>query len=253
MTIEKVKLAREFFKVKDYPGNLFNLITNDDDYISKYNLLLFKQDLGENSSGFISYIEDTLAIICINYKMNIGRQNFTLAHEIGHMFLHKGLATDDSAEIENDNSNHYEKEASDFAAEFLYPKDLVKVDYKYIISNKLMGSSANLKLADYVNEICKRNCISFKFAFYRIFKENGVPFYSINAKYDKIIKCVGKVSERYEKYNHMYIEDHDYYKPYVFPIQIMKKYINDLVKNYEISYETGQAILERNNELEGCK
>lgn len=253
MISERVKLAREFFEIKEYPGNLFNLITSNKDYIEKYKILLFKQDLKENSSGFIAYTEDNFAIICINYKMNIGHQNFTIAHEIGHMFLHKGIAADDGSDIETNDSSKYEIEASDFAAELLYPKSCVKDDYKYIIQNRLLRSSGNLELADYINDICKKYCLSFKFAFYRVLHASGVPLYDVTRKYDKVTDSIGKLSERYFKYDYVYTEGHPYYKPYVLPLQVMENYVKDLTQKNEISFETGQAILERNNELEGCK
>jgi len=116
--IDKVENAREFFDIKDFPSNLFELIQKKN-YIDDYKLLLFKEDIGK-LSGFIGYGENNLTVICINYKRTIGHQNFTFAHELGHWFLHNGnsISDDDACLFYLDG---IEKEANDFAAELLYP------------------------------------------------------------------------------------------------------------------------------------
>ncbi len=64
--IEAVKKARKFFHIEDFPGNFFDLLENQD-YIKKYNLLLFKEDISK-LTGFIGYGEKKISVICINYK-----------------------------------------------------------------------------------------------------------------------------------------------------------------------------------------
>ena len=86
--IEAVNKARNFFRIEDFPGNFFTLLDTQN-YTEKYRLLLFKEDIAK-LSGFIGYGENGLSAICINYKRPIGHQNFTLAHELGHWFMHKG-------------------------------------------------------------------------------------------------------------------------------------------------------------------
>lgn len=53
--IEAVKKAREIFGIKDFPGNLFRLLKNQN-YIDRFNLLLFKEDISK-LSGFVGYGE----------------------------------------------------------------------------------------------------------------------------------------------------------------------------------------------------
>ena len=94
--LEAVNKAREFFEIKGFPGDFFSRL-EEVDYTDKYNLILFKEDI-DKLSGFIGYGANGMAVICVNYKRPLGRQNFTLAHEIGHWFLHKGksISDDDS-------------------------------------------------------------------------------------------------------------------------------------------------------------
>ncbi len=138
---EAVKNAREFFCIQDFPGNLFTLLEKGD-YAEKYKMLLFKEDIGK-LSGFIGYGGDGFTVICINYKRPIGHQNFTLAHELGHWFLHKGQNISDedkhiySGELQ-------EKEASNFASEVLYPERFIEQDYCDILHKGLLQPDIRL-------------------------------------------------------------------------------------------------------------
>ena len=90
-------------------------------------------------SGFIGYSENGIPIICINYNRPIAHQNFTLAHEIGHYFLHEGLSVSDSnKEINSFRAIGIEKQANEFASELLYPKELFLEDYYEIINENLL-------------------------------------------------------------------------------------------------------------------
>jgi len=111
---EKVDTARDYFMIDKYPGNFFELITQYGNYIQKYNVILLKEDIGK-LSGFIGYADNGMAIICINYKRPICHQNFTLAHEIGHMLLHEGQSISDSNLEFHYKSTGIEKEANEFA------------------------------------------------------------------------------------------------------------------------------------------
>lgn len=91
---EAVNKARAFFEIEDYPGDFFYHLEKMN-YTEKYNILLFKEDI-DKLSGFIGYGANNIAVICVNYKRSYGHQNFTLAHELGHWFLHKGRSISDA-------------------------------------------------------------------------------------------------------------------------------------------------------------
>lgn len=69
-------------------------------------------------------------IIFINKKLSGDRMRFTLAHELGHIVMHKYP------------SEHMEKEADRFASEFLMPSTDIKSSLSYLNLHKL----ADLKL-----------------------------------------------------------------------------------------------------------
>jgi Zn-dependent peptidase ImmA (M78 family) len=79
---------------------------------------------GETSriSGLINYDGRE---IYVNIAESLARQRFTLAHEIGHAYLHKkteGAIVDFRAEIDNPSSEK-EREANQFSAALLMPKE----------------------------------------------------------------------------------------------------------------------------------
>jgi Zn-dependent peptidase ImmA (M78 family) len=74
------------------------------------------------------------AIIKINKNIEyIGKKRFTIAHEIGHVELHRGVQ---SIFLDNDNTleyfqkGHQESEANEFASELLMPEDQFRTECK---------------------------------------------------------------------------------------------------------------------------
>lgn len=63
-----VNKAREFFNIKDFPGNFFTLLEKQN-YTERYNLFLFKEDIAK-LSGFIGYVNNGMSVICINYNLH---------------------------------------------------------------------------------------------------------------------------------------------------------------------------------------
>lgn len=250
---EAVIKARKYFKIKDYPGNLFYHIINNRNYIFQYEFVLFKQDLGKKNSGFIDYTDNGFPFICINYTCNIGHQNFTLAHEIGHLFLHKGLSmTDNNTSLKFKHSDSIEHEATEFAAEILYPIEFVNKDINYIYENGLLDDNKDIELADYINELCIKYCISFKFALSRIlFNSPYKEQHYVIDKVEKVMSNVGPLSKRYKSQLHIFIENHEFYRPYIGPLFKMKEFIDVLIEKEEIGYESGNSIFNKNKDLEG--
>lgn len=75
-------------------------------------------------SGMIDYQKQK---IFVNTVQSLERQRFTLAHEVGHAYLHKNAGpvpaiVDFRAEMDNPNSEK-EKEANQFAAALLMPRE----------------------------------------------------------------------------------------------------------------------------------
>lgn len=69
-------------------------------------------------------------VILINRNSSNSRIIFTLAHELGHLIMHYSYLIADKRDIE--------KEANQFATEFLAPSNEIKSDLIYLNANKLM-------------------------------------------------------------------------------------------------------------------
>jgi Zn-dependent peptidase ImmA (M78 family) len=106
-------------------------------------------------SGMVHRQGDGLAIIGVNSTHSIGRQRFTIAHEIGHLILHKdeSLHVDEKSPIgfRNEESSLATKapeiEANQFAAELLMPVEHLAKEIKSI-SDDMGAEDAVIELAN---------------------------------------------------------------------------------------------------------
>lgn len=90
-------------------------------------------DFGEHSQRVSGLCDFREARIYVNKLDGIGRQTFTMAHELGHWLLHRETFLSDPERYpvfprfnKPDYSDPYEKEANKFAACLLVPQHLLK-------------------------------------------------------------------------------------------------------------------------------
>lgn len=109
--------------------------------------------LSEYSDGYIRKVDDGFEIV-VSEQQPKKRRNFTVAHELGHLFLHMGYQIDQN-KWERQQDTYYRKgnsdeeyEANEFAAALLMPKkEYKKVMDKYTEGNFVYTS----KVADEFN------------------------------------------------------------------------------------------------------
>ena len=77
------------------------------------------ENAGEKFDGLACFVNDKYPIIVVNKKLPVERKRFTLLHELGHLLLN---LPDCEASIE-------EKYCNNFAAEFLFPKNIVVEEF----------------------------------------------------------------------------------------------------------------------------
>ncbi len=116
----------------------YEKITSD-----KKDLDIYSVEIEEKVSGAILYIkEENRFRIVINKNKPQTRKNFTIAHELGHYFLHKeiikgneNLLVDEDNTLDGNNilfrldgaeASKIETEANNFAAALIMPTSLVK-------------------------------------------------------------------------------------------------------------------------------
>ena len=238
-----IKSAREFFNIENFPGNFFEVLDKKD-YIEDYKLLLFKEDIGK-LSGFIGYGIDDLTVICINYKRSIGHQNFTLAHEIGHWFLHRGENISDEDQYFY-SIEQKEREANSFASELLYPKEMFSRDYKYILNHDLLNEHKRAELGYYIDQLCHRYCLSYELVLRKILYQcRQVSNYKrIRKEIEKSLG--GKISECFEYDFYMANEELPEYQKLMRPYEELKRDLDKLVSEDKIGRATAESIMLRN-------
>lgn len=134
-----ISLRREFGIDIYSPVDIFSLINNRDD------LTLVFYPMSERISG-ICVRDENNKIIAVNSNTTYGRQRFTIAHELYHLFFHedfKSIVCSKDLEKEKD---PMEKEADMFASYFLAPYEALR-DY---IKNRLRRQNSSLEIADIV-------------------------------------------------------------------------------------------------------
>jgi len=109
--------------------------------------------MSDEMSGEIEKLNDGRYAININKYHHKNRQNFTIAHELGHFIHHRNLigdGVDDTKMYRSENSGKYfnrninqghEREANSFAASFLMPKEQVLKKYKAGLSTSCLAST----------------------------------------------------------------------------------------------------------------
>jgi len=242
--LDAVNKAREFFEIEGFPGDFFSRLENVG-YTDKYKLLLFKEDI-DKLSGFIGYDKNGMAVICVNYKRSQGHQNFTLAHEVGHWFLHRGKSLSDDDKAIGYSSDITEQEANEFATELLYPEEYLVKDYHIAIQKDLFDGENRSQLAIYVNELCHKYCLSFEMVLRRLlYKNRQAKQYSVVRK--EIEKALGgKVAERFDRDFYFPNEELPQYQKYMKPYDDLQRKVDYLVEKGKLGKATGEAIKLRN-------
>lgn len=136
---EAISLRRDFGIDIYSPIDIFSIINNSED------LTLVFYPMSERISG-ICIRTGKNKIIGINSTTTYGRQRFTMAHELYHLFFHENFKSIVCSKDLEKNKDPMEKEADMFASYFLAPYESLK-DY---IKNKLGKQKNTLEVSDIV-------------------------------------------------------------------------------------------------------
>jgi Zn-dependent peptidase ImmA (M78 family) len=100
---------------------------------------IFHQSLDDDMSGFL-YRDNDQAVIGVNTHHAPARQNFTTAHELGHLLLHdneklhvdNGFRVRLRDDVSSQGTNEAEREANLFAASLLMPRAFLEEDLENV-------------------------------------------------------------------------------------------------------------------------
>lgn len=141
--------------------------------------------LGKNISG-ACFISEHSSIIAINSDMSIGRQRFSLAHELYHLYFDKKLSTTIcSSKIGGGNEN--EKKADQFASYLLMPPAaLYEALQKYkASSSKSLSVYEIIRLEQYFG-------VSHQSMIIRLLEEKEISFLEAASMQSGIIALAAK-------------------------------------------------------------
>ncbi len=136
---EAINLRKDFGEDANSPIDIFSLIHSNKD------LTIVFYPMSSRVSG-ICIRDGRNKIIGINSNSTYGRQRFTVAHELYHLFFHedfKSIICSTDFEINKDSR---EKEADMFASYFLAPYEALA----YFIKNKLEKGKYQLGINDVI-------------------------------------------------------------------------------------------------------
>lgn len=140
MDLSYVRALAEEYATKYNPENVapfpyVNVLEDKDD------LEIYFVDLEDKAVSGVTLFKDNKFNILINNNKPEARQNFTLAHELGHYFLHQEILKQQHGIIDGDDTldgpkilyrlngesgKQVEIETNNFAASLIMPADLVR-------------------------------------------------------------------------------------------------------------------------------
>jgi Zn-dependent peptidase ImmA (M78 family) len=137
-----IKKAREVLKnyeLSEPPIDVFKIA-------KKEGFKILRQKLPQDISGMLEKTK-TEKNIYVNSTHAINRQRFTVAHELGHHFLHRldGEHKDTTTLFrKEDDSLEIDKEANKFASELLMPEKVLRTEIANEDANLTMDSVDNI-------------------------------------------------------------------------------------------------------------
>lgn len=136
---EAVNLRKSFGEDASSPIDIFSLVHSNDD------LTIVFYPMSNRVSG-VCIRDGRNKIIGINSKSTYGRQRFTIAHELYHLFFHEDFSSIICSAGFDINKDPREKEADIFASYFLAPYEALS----FFIKNSLGKEKHNLEIDDVV-------------------------------------------------------------------------------------------------------
>ena len=136
---EAINLRKDFGEVANSPIDIFSLIHNNDD------LTIVFYPMSSRVCG-ICIRDGQNKIIGVNSTSTYGRQRFTIAHELYHLFFHEDFKSIVCSTALDINKDPQEKEADIFASYFLAPYEALS----YFIKNKLKKEKNQIEIEDVI-------------------------------------------------------------------------------------------------------
>lgn len=119
-------------KISDLPIDLASICESEKIEIVNFDFTKIENETQKKISGAIRTINNQ-SMIFVNQNDMETRQRFTIAHELGHYFLHLDNTKDKIITSFRMDTSPIETEANKFAAELLMPKDILHREYNKLV------------------------------------------------------------------------------------------------------------------------
>lgn len=147
-------------------------------------IFIFEKNMGSDIDAYSTWtIDDRPFIVLGNKKKSAVRRNFDLAHELGHLLIHRKIDMDSLTKEEH---KIVEKEANNFASYFLLPETQFIEDFSSIKKKSNPLSYKGMKMKYYVS-IAALEYRAYKLGLLS-FEENRYFHASINRNDYRIIE-----------------------------------------------------------------
>lgn len=149
-------------------------------FLIKENLLTIFMPLSENFSGMALKYEDKRGIL-INSNQSIGRQHFSIAHELYHLYVQQDFQPKPSSAGAFNKQDPDEFAADQFAVFLLMPEDgILKLIPNVEIGTKRLGLRTIFKISSYFR-------VSLQATWIRL-EKLGYVNRSYKAEFDELVK-----------------------------------------------------------------
>lgn len=179
LALQSIELRKKLGEDEFSPINIFTLVQNID------NLTLVFYPLGKNISG-ICYKGKKSSVITINSTMSRGRQCFSLAHELYHLYYDRELVSSISR-VSFDAKDETEKKADQFASYFLIPSYSL-----YDRIKKIKGKKKKLTIEDVIS-LEQYFGVSHLAMLYRLKEEGELSSFEINEYKQNVINIANRL------------------------------------------------------------
>lgn len=164
MNVSQGAYSMQEYLFKEFNAAISKPPVDLDDLCLRLGIELVKQPMESHVSGMLEPLPNSKYRITVNDTMSEGRQRFTIAHELGHLALHRHLigdGLDDRAMrsskpgcYDNTHITKYEEtEANKFAASLLLPKDAVLKKAAELGRNNLSDLAKYFKVSEEAMQI----------------------------------------------------------------------------------------------------
>lgn len=157
--------------------------------IEKSGIYVVERMINGAADAYSAWSKDFKPYIVLGREKSSVRRNFDLAHELGHILLHKMVDFDS---LTKEELQKCEEQANLFASCFLLPEDRFIKDFKTMVGTKVSNPDSYIRMK-------KRYNVSIQALEYRAYKlklltpsQNSYFYRSITKKHYKVIEPLDK-------------------------------------------------------------